>query len=44
MLGLNGSSDGDLPAFNLFPANHYLVRQLDAGVILECDKTTWRIT
>jgi predicted ATP-grasp superfamily ATP-dependent carboligase len=43
MLGLNGSSDGDLPAFNLFPADHYLVRQLDAGVILECDKTTWRI-
>jgi len=43
MLGLNGSSDGDLPAFNLFPANHYLVRQIDAGVILECDKTTWKI-
>jgi carbamoyl-phosphate synthase large subunit len=43
MLGLNGSADGDLPPFNLFPANHYLVRQLDAGVILECDKTTWKI-
>jgi predicted ATP-grasp superfamily ATP-dependent carboligase len=43
ILGLNGSPDGDLPAFNLFPANYYLVRQLDAGVILECDKTTWRI-
>ena len=43
MLGLNGSLDGDLPSFNLFPKNHYLVRQLDAGVILECDKTTWKI-
>jgi carbamoylphosphate synthase large subunit len=43
MLGLNGSSDGDLPAFNLFPANYNLVRQLDAGVILECDRTTWKI-
>jgi carbamoyl-phosphate synthase large subunit len=43
MLGLNGSLDVDLPAFNLFPSNHYLVRQLDAGVILECGHTTWRI-
>jgi predicted ATP-grasp superfamily ATP-dependent carboligase len=44
MLGLNGSLDDDLPPFNLFPTDHYLVRQLDAGVILECDKTTLRIT
>jgi glutathione synthase/RimK-type ligase-like ATP-grasp enzyme len=43
MLGLNGKLDGELPAFNLFPADHYLVRQLDAGVILECDGSTWRI-
>jgi predicted ATP-grasp superfamily ATP-dependent carboligase len=43
MLGLNGSLDVDLPAYNLFPANHYVVRQLDAGVILECDGATWRI-
>ncbi len=43
MLGLNGSVAGDLPSFNLFPADHYLVRQLDAGVILECDKNTWKI-
>jgi carbamoylphosphate synthase large subunit len=43
MLGLNGSLDVDLPAYNLFPADHYLVRQLDAGVILECDGATWRI-
>lgn len=43
MLGLNEIPDVELPTFNLFPANHYLVRQLDAGVILECDHTTWRI-
>ncbi len=43
MLGLHGNADGDLPPFNLFPTNHYLVRQLDAGVILERDNTTWRI-
>ena len=43
MLGLHGCLDGDLPPFNLFPTNHYLVRQLDAGVILERDNTTWRI-
>jgi len=43
MLGLNGSLDVDLPKFDLFPSNHYLVRQLDAGVILECDDSTWRI-
>ena len=43
MLGLNGRLDTDLPAFNLFPSDHYLVRQLDAGVILECNGSTWRI-
>jgi len=43
MLGLNGSLDVELSTFNLFPPNHYLVRQLDAGVILECDGATWRI-
>jgi predicted ATP-grasp superfamily ATP-dependent carboligase len=44
MLGLNGSLDAELPKFNLFPFNHYLVRQLDAGVILKCDGAKWRIT
>jgi predicted ATP-grasp superfamily ATP-dependent carboligase len=43
MLGLNGRLDDELPAFNLFPTEHYLVRQLDAGVILECDEASWRI-
>jgi hypothetical protein len=27
----------------LFPSDHYLVRQLDAGAILECDGDSWRI-
>jgi carbamoyl-phosphate synthase large subunit len=43
MLGLNRSLNIDLPKFDLFPNNHYLIRQLDAGVILECDDNTWRI-
>ncbi|MGA3190952.1 MAG: hypothetical protein ABSD73_00380 [Candidatus Bathyarchaeia archaeon] len=43
MLGLNGSLSVDLPTYDLFPGNYYLVRQLDAGVILECDNNTWRI-
>lgn len=43
MLGLDGSLSFDLPEFDLFPGNHYLVRQLDAGVILECGDTRWRI-
>jgi carbamoyl-phosphate synthase large subunit len=43
MLGLNGNLSGDLPNYDLFPDNHYLVRQLDGGVILECDGNTWTI-
>jgi carbamoyl-phosphate synthase large subunit len=43
MLGLNGSLSGGLPNYDLFPDNHYLLRQLDGGVILECDGKTWRI-
>jgi hypothetical protein len=42
-LGLKGILDVEVPLFNLFPADHYLVRQLDAGVILERGDTTWRI-
>jgi biotin carboxylase len=42
-LGMKGNLDFDLPLFNLFPTNHYLVRQLDAGVILEHDEKTWKI-
>lgn len=42
-LGLNGSLSADMPTYDLFPSNHYLVRQLDAGVILERDNNTWRI-
>lgn len=43
LLGLNGSAEGKLPTFNLFPPDYYLVRQLDGGVILESDEGTWRI-
>jgi carbamoyl-phosphate synthase large subunit len=43
LLGLKGHMDGKLPAFNLFPPNYYLVRQLDGGVILEGGNITWRI-
>jgi len=42
-LALNGDTDADLPNYNLFPADYYLVRQLDAGVILEHEDATWRI-
>jgi predicted ATP-grasp superfamily ATP-dependent carboligase len=43
MLGLNGRLDVDVPKFDLFPSDHYLVRQMDAGVILESGDETWRI-
>lgn len=43
MLGLNGRIDADLPAFDLFPGGYYLIRQLDAGVILEQEDRVWRI-
>jgi predicted ATP-grasp superfamily ATP-dependent carboligase len=43
MLGLNGRLDFNVPRFDLFPSNHYLVRQMDAGVILESEDQTWRI-
>jgi carbamoyl-phosphate synthase large subunit len=42
-LALDGVADADLPNYNLFPADYYLVRQLDAGVILEHEDATWRI-
>lgn len=43
-LALEGKTDGDLPTYDLFPSNYLLVRQLDAGVILEKKKDqTWRI-
>ncbi len=42
-LALKGKTDIALPTYDLFPENHYLVRQLDAGVILEHEDKTWRI-
>jgi carbamoylphosphate synthase large subunit len=44
MLGLKGTSDIDLPKFDLFPRGYYLLRQLDAGVILEHNGKTWRVS
>ncbi|HSV49606.1 MAG TPA: hypothetical protein VLH35_04755, partial [Candidatus Acidoferrales bacterium] len=34
-LALTGETDGKLATYDLFPANYLLVRQLDAGVMLE---------
>jgi carbamoyl-phosphate synthase large subunit len=42
-LALEGETDGTLPTHNLFPDNYLLVRQLDAGVMLEHEEQTWRV-
>ena len=42
-LGLSGELKEELPRTNLFPSNYYLIRQLDAGVILKCDDRIWKI-
>lgn len=42
-LALKGETDADLPTYNLFPESYTLVRQLDAGVILEHEDKKWRI-
>jgi len=42
-LALDGKTDGVMPTHNLFPEGYFLVRQLDAGVILEHEGKTWRI-
>jgi carbamoyl-phosphate synthase large subunit len=42
-LGMAGNLDEDWPPTNLFPSNYYLIRQLDAGVILKCDDKTWKV-
>jgi hypothetical protein len=42
-LGLDSEADAALPKYNLFPEGYCLIRQLDAGVILEHEDTTWRI-
>ena len=42
-LGLSGELDVDLPFTDLFPSNYYLIRQMDAGVILKCEDKTWKI-
>jgi carbamoyl-phosphate synthase large subunit len=42
-LALTSRADADLPSYNLFPDDYFLVRQLDAGAILEHEDATWRI-
>jgi predicted ATP-grasp superfamily ATP-dependent carboligase len=42
-IALNGKTDCALPIYDLFPEDYYLVRQLDAGVILEHRDRIWRI-
>jgi len=42
-LALSGQTEGELPPYDLFPADYLLVRQLDAGVILEHEDKTWQV-
>jgi glutathione synthase/RimK-type ligase-like ATP-grasp enzyme len=42
-LALTGETDGKLATYDLFPANYLLVRQLDAGVLLEHEGKTWQV-
>jgi carbamoyl-phosphate synthase large subunit len=42
-LALNGDLQVNLPEYNLFPADYSLVRQLDAGTILEHEDKKWQI-
>lgn len=42
-LGLGWESNFEVPAYDLFPENYYLVRQLDSGVVLKHREETWRI-
>jgi len=42
-LGLGEDMPSDIPETNLFPENCYLIRQLDAGVLLKCGEDVWRI-
>jgi predicted ATP-grasp superfamily ATP-dependent carboligase len=42
-LALEGQTDGKLPAHDLFPENYLLVRQLDAGVMLENGDQKWQV-
>jgi hypothetical protein len=32
-----------LERVNLFPEEHYLIRQMDSGVILKCKGNVWRV-
>lgn len=42
-LGFGENLVEELPQTNLFPEDHYLIRQLDSGVLLKSKKNIWRI-
>ena len=42
-LGLDGKLKYEPEATNLFPEEHYLIRQMDSGVILKSEEGVWRI-
>jgi len=42
-LGLGEDTDRGIPQVDLFPEECYLIRQMDAGVILKCGGDSWRI-
>lgn len=44
-LGMWGELPWDLPQYDLFPSDHYLIRQMDSGVLLMSgrDGNLWRI-
>ncbi|MEM4704308.1 MAG: ATP-grasp domain-containing protein [Candidatus Bathyarchaeia archaeon] len=42
-LGLFDKLDVSVPLADFFPCDCYLVRQMDAGVILKCDDKVWQI-
>lgn len=42
-LGFHEKIDMNLERVNLFPEEHYLIRQMDSGVILKCKGNVWRV-
>jgi len=43
MLGYSENLPEELPQTNLFPEEHYLIRQLDSGILLKRKENIWRI-
>ncbi|MCX8169143.1 MAG: ATP-grasp domain-containing protein [Candidatus Methanomethylicia archaeon] len=42
-LGYGEEISGEIPEINLFPNEHYLIRQMDSGIILKSERGCWRI-